>query len=203
MITPARKIDRRATYADLAALPEGVKAEIIDGVIETMPAPSPRHSHAQRVLGSRIGGPFHDDDGRGGPGGWWIFPEVDVQLPDGDVVRPDLAGWRRDRLPEPWDVRPITVVPDWICEVVSPTPASSRRDRVKKRHVYAQAGVAFYWLVDPDDRTLEALVLRDGGWFEVGVYDDTAVARIAPFEAIELEVGRLFAPRAPDSSSER
>jgi Uma2 family endonuclease len=195
MITPARKPERSATYADLAALPEGVRGEIFDGAVETQPAPLPRHSNAQRVLGARIGGPFQDDDGRGGPGGWWIFPDVDVQLPSGDVVRPDLAGWRRERLPDPGDIQPIAVVPDWVCEIVSPTPASRRRDRVKKRHLYAQAGVAFYWLVDPDDRTLEGLALRDGGWFEVGVYDDTAIVRIAPFEAIELEVGRLFLPR--------
>jgi Uma2 family endonuclease len=200
MIHPARKPERSATYADLASLPEGVRAEIFDGVVETQPAPLPRHSNAQRVLGARIGGPFQDDDGRGGPGGWWIFPDVDVQLPSGDVVRPDLAGWRRDRLPDPGDIQPIAVVPDWVCEIVSPTPTSRRRDRVKKRHLYAQAGVAFYWLVDPDDRTLEALALRDGGWFEVGVYDDTAVVRIAPFDAIELEVGRLFLPRTQQAS---
>lgn len=84
-------------------------------------------------------------------------------------------------------------MPDWICEILSPSNAS--HDRVKKRRLYAQAGVTFYWLVDPDGRTLEALTLRDDGWLEIGAFDDTAVVRIAPFEAIELDVGRLFLPR--------
>lgn len=201
MTSPARKLDRPATYADLEALPDGVKAEIIDGAIMTQPAPLPRHSKVQRVLGARIGGPFDDDDGYGGPGGWWIFPEVDVQLASGDVVRPDLAGWRRERLLDPGDIRPITVVPDWICEVLSPSNTSY--DRVTKRAKYARACVAFYWLVDPAERVLEALALRDGLWLELGVYDDTALARIAPFEAVELELGRLFLPRSPEPSSER
>lgn len=200
MTDTARKLDRPATYADLEALPEDNHAELIGGAIVTQPSSLPRHTRVQRVLGSRIGGPFDDEDGRAGPGGWWIFPEVDVQLPDGDVVRPDLAGWRRERLPAP-DVRPIMVVPDWICEVLSPSNASY--DLVTKRAMYARAGVPYYWLVDPEYRTLEALTLRDGMWLEVGVYDDTAVARIAPFEAVELEVGRLFLPRTVLQDSER
>lgn len=197
MTSPARKPGLPATYADLEALPEGVKAEIIDGTIVTQPAPLPRHARVAAGLLRGIGGPFDDDDGRGGPGGWWILPDVDVQLSSGDVVRPDIAGWRRERMPNPWDIRPITVVPDWVCEVLSPPNAA--HDRVTKRAKYAAAGIAFYWLVDPSERVLEALSLRDGGWFEVGVYDDTALARVAPFEAIELEVGRLFPPRATDT----
>jgi Uma2 family endonuclease len=147
----------------------------------------------QRAIGGFVGGPFHDDDGRGGPGGWWIFLEVDVALSEHDILRPDLAGWRRERLPEPGDTRPIEIVPDWICEVLSPSTAL--RDRVTKRALYAKSGVAHYWLVDPEARVLEALTLRDGIWVEVGVYDDSATARIAPFEAIELELSRLFLPR--------
>jgi len=106
------------------------------------------------------------------------------------------SGWRRERLPRPGSTRPIEVVPDWVCEVLSPSTAA--RDRVQKRHLYAQAGVAHYWLIDPDARVLEALVLSHGGWVELGVYDDSATARIAPFEAIELSVGRLFLRREAD-----
>lgn len=126
--------------------------------------------------------------------------EVDVALSLHDVVRPDLAGWRRERLPRPGSKRPIEVVPDWVCEVLSPTSAA--RDRVTKRALYARSGVAHCWLIDPDARVLEALALRDGTWVEVGVYDDTATARIAPFEAIELEVGRPFLPREADEANE-
>jgi len=121
---------------------------------------------------------------------------VDVALGPHDIVRPDLAGWRRERLPRPGNARPIEVVPDWGCEVLS--PSTSARDRVTKRHLYAQAGIRYYWLIDPEARVLEALTLRDGGWVELGVYDDTAKVRIEPFEAIELDVGRLFLPREAD-----
>ncbi len=181
-----------ATYADLLALPEGVRAELIAGVVEVLPAPRPRHANVQRALGRFVGGPFHDDDGFGGPGGWWIFLEVDVSLTPGDVVRPDLSGWRRDRLSQP-DVRPLTVVPDWVCEIASPSTAS--RDRVIKRRLYARSGVAHYWIVDPVARSIEAMTLRDGAWMETGVYGEDDLARIAPFEAVEIPVGRLFLPR--------
>lgn len=188
---PAKK---PATYADLLALPDDVRAEILDGEVVVSPSPLPRHSRVQRAVGSLVGKPFDDDDGRGGPGGWWILLEVDIQLAVHQVVRPDLAGWRRERLVDAWDTRPITVVPDWICEVSSPSNASM--DRVKKRALYAKHGVAYYWLVDPAERVLEALQLDGERWVEVGSYDDTSVARIAPFDAIELEVGRLFPPAA-------
>jgi Uma2 family endonuclease len=188
---PARKL---ATWADLLALPEDVRAEVIAGAVVTPPSPLPRHARAQRALGRFVGGPYDDDDGRGGPGGWWILLEVDVRLSPNDIVRPDLAGWRRERLARPWDLRPIDVVPDWVCEVVSPSNAA--QDRVRKRELYARHGVPFYWLVDPGERTLEALRLDAAtrAWVEVGAYDDGSIARIAPFEAIELEVQRLFPP---------
>lgn len=182
-----------ATYRDLLILAEEVRAEILAGELITAPAPLPRHSNAQRALGRFVGGPFHDDDGRGGPGGWWIFVEVDVELTEHDIVRPDLAGWRRARLPNPGALRPIRTVPDWVCEVTSPSSAS--RDRVTKRQLYAAHGVPFYWIVDPEARTLEALQLEHGRWAELGAWDDTAIAAIPPFEATSVEVGRLFLPK--------
>jgi Uma2 family endonuclease len=198
MSSPAPEL---ATYADLLALPSDVHAEVLGGEIVTAPAPLPRHSRVQRSISRFIGGPFDDDDGRGGPGGWWIFVEVDVALSAHDIVRPDLAGWRRERLPRPGPTRPIEIAPNWLCEVLS--PATAARDRVHKRNLYARAGVPHYWLIDPAARVLEALTLRDGAWLETGVYDDTSVARIPPFDGIELEVGRLFLPRdADDAHSE-
>lgn len=181
-----------ATYDDLLALAEDVKAEVVHGTLVVLPSVLPKHSRVQRALGSFIGGPFDDDDGRGGPGGWWILLEVDIRLSAHDVVRPDLAGWKRDRLPEPWNTRPIDVRPDWICEVTS--PSNSAHDRITKRRLYAEHGVPHYWIIDPSESTLEAFALRDGVWVDVGAYDHTATARIPPFEAIELEVGRLFPP---------
>jgi len=195
-VQPARK---RATYDDLLALPEGTRAEIVAGEVVTLPAPMPRHLRVQRTLGSFVGGPFDDDDGYGGPGGWWIFMEIDVRFELHETVRADVAGWRRERLPRP-NVRPVDVVPDWICEVLSASNAA--RDRVEKRALYAKHGVAYYWMIDPEARTLEALVLERGRWLEVGSYDDTMTARIAPFDAIELPVGRLFLPRDVDPPRE-
>jgi Uma2 family endonuclease len=185
---------RPATYEDLLHLPEDVRAEIIGGQIVALPSPRPRHSKPQRALGRFIGGPFDDDDGHGGPGGWWIFVEVDVKLGE-HVVRPDLSGWRRERLPDP-DLRPIPLVPDWICEVLS--ESNEAHDRVTKRRVYAEQGVAYYWIVDPEARTLEAFVLEAGRWVDAGSFDESAVARIAPFELVELPVGRLFLPKKPE-----
>ncbi len=189
-VEPARKL---ATYDELFALPSGTRAEILDGAIVTSPSSLPEHGRAQQGLARTVGSPFDEDDGRGGPGGWWILQEIDVRLGPHDIVRPDVCGWRRERLPSPWGQRPIEVVPDWICEVVSPSNES--HDRVKKRRLYAGTSVAFYWIVDPAARTLEALRLVDGIWVDAGSFDDEDVARIPPFEAVELEVGRLFPPR--------
>lgn len=186
-----------ATYEDLVARNEDDRAEIIDGVFVTPPPPIPGHGRGQGSIIHEIGGPFDYEDGRGGPGGWWILPEVDVALAAHDVVRPDIAGWRRERLPDPWHLRPVTIVPDWICEVISSSHAA--HDRVTKRRLYARHGVAYYWLLHPIERTLEAWRLDPATktWHEVGSYDDTAKARIAPFDAIEIEVAKFFPPLAP------
>lgn len=187
---------RAASYDDLLALPAGVRAEIVGGELCTLPAPRPRHSKPQGALRRFIGGPFDDDDGFGGPGGWWIFVEVEVEL-SGDVVRPDLAGWHRERLPDP-DLRPIPVVPDWICEVLS--DSNEAHDRVTKRRLYAQGGVVHYWIVDPTARTLEAFALDGSSWRDAGSFDEGSIARIPPFEGIELPIGRLFLPRPGEPS---
>jgi len=194
--THARGVDsalKLATYADLLALPADARAEIVGGAIVLLPAPRPRHLKVQGALRRFLGGPYDDDDGFGGPGGWWIFGEVDVRFERHETVRADLAGWRRVRLPDP-DQRPIDVVPDWICEVLSASNVA--RDRVEKRALYARAGVAHYWLVDPDARTVEALALQGAQWLEAGAWTDGARVRIAPFDEVELDISRLFLPRA-------
>jgi Uma2 family endonuclease len=184
---------RLSTYADLLRLPDDVRAEILAGQIVTSPAPLPKHSKAQGAIRRFVGGPFDDDDGSGGPGGWWIFVEVDVQLTSHDILRPDLAGWRRERLPNPGDQRPIEVTPDWVCEVLS--PSTTARDRVVKSKLYAERGIGYYWPLDADARTLEAFQLVEHRWVLVGTYEDSDIARVPPFQAVELPIGRLFLPR--------
>lgn len=186
---------RLATYEDLLALDADVRAEVVRGALVVAPAPLPRHSKVQGALRRFVGGAFDDDDGRGGPGGWWVLLEVDVRLGRHDIVRPDLAGWRRERLVDPWDLRPIDVVPDWVCEITS--PSNARHDRVTKAKLYLEAKVPSLWLVDPDTRVLEALVREGERWVEAGRFSDGDVVRIPPFEAIELEVARLFPPAPP------
>jgi Uma2 family endonuclease len=183
---------KRATYADLVTLPDDVRAEIHAGEVVVSPSPTPRHAKAQGAMRRFVGGPYDDDDGHGGPGGWWILLEVDVRFEVNEIVRPDLSGWRRERLDDPWDKRPIDVVPDWVCEVLSQSNAAT--DRVRKRQLYARHGVTHYWIVDPMARTLEAMTLQDGAWLEVGSYTDGSVAHIEPFHEIELDIARLFPP---------
>lgn len=194
-MSTAPKLERLATYEDLLPLPEMLRAEVIAGQVHTQPGALPLHGRAQRVLGRGIGGPFDDDHDSGGPGGWWIFPDADIRFGPHDIVRPDLSGWRRERLVDPWYMRPIEVVPDWICEVLSPSNAA--HDRKRKGQLYAHHGVPHYWLVDPTERTLEALVLEGGRWVVAGIYDDSSVVRVAPFEAVELRVTGLFPPLPP------
>ena len=189
-MTAAAKL---ATYDDLLAVPEDIKAEVLGGELVTQPSPSLRHVRVQSGMNRFLGGPFDFDDD--GPGGWYIVSEVDVRLGEHDIVRPDVVGWRRERLDARIDATPIDVVPDWICEVLS--PSSTRRDRLVKFQLYARHGVPHYWLIDPIARLLEAYALDGGQWKSIGVHDDTAHARIAPFDAIELPVGRLFLPAPP------
>jgi Uma2 family endonuclease len=190
-IDHARKL---ATWDDLAARPERDRSEVIEGVLVTPPSPLPRHARIQAGIAREIGGPFDvDGGGRGKPGGWWILSEVDVRLSRHDIVCPDGVGWRRSRLPDPWDTLPIDVIPDWICEVLS--PSNPQHDRVTKRRLYAKHGVAWFWIIDPVARVLEALKLdRAKRWVEVGVYDDESPVHVAPFDAIALDLRRLFPP---------
>lgn len=192
---------RLATFADLIALGDSAFHEILGGAVVEKAAPSPEHGLAQRALGRFIGGPFHDDDGRGGPGGWWILTEVEVELAAHEVVRPDLVGWRRYRLPAPWGSRPVRVTPDWVCEVLS--PSDERRDRVQKAALYARAGVGRYWLVAPDERFVEAFELKDGSWVRLGAWQDGQRARIRPFEDVELDLSRLFPPAVPSANTDQ
>ena len=181
MIHPARKVP---TLADLEALPPDVKGEIIEGVLYTMTRPRGPHQRAALAVGSDLRGPF--DAGKGGPGGWWILPEPGIELPNTPEIAPDVAGWRRERLPELPGDAPIRVAPDWVCEILSPT--TRRHDLLVKKPYYARVGVSHHWLIDLEARTLTAYRLESGHWLELGVYGDEREARIEPFEAAALDV---------------
>jgi Uma2 family endonuclease len=179
---------RPATYEDLLAVPDHLVAEILDGELHTSPRPAPRHASATSGLGGILHGPF--DRGRGGPGGWWILDEPELHLCR-DVVVPDLAGWRRERLPRLPDEAFSSAAPDWICEVVSPSTAAM--DRVKKLRIYSRESVRHAWLIDPIARTLEVFRLDDGRWTLLTSASGGEVLRVEPFDAIDLELGLLWA----------
>jgi Uma2 family endonuclease len=183
---------KRATYEDVLNAPENKVAEILDGELFLSPRPRLPHAAAQAAIQSKLWSRF--DDGERGPDGWIVVTEPELHLA-GAIVVPDVAAWRRERLPalpdRPW----LDLAPDWVCEVLS--PSTERADRGRKLRAYAAAGVAHAWLVKPTDRTLEVLRLHDAAWTIVGVWEDSAVVRVEPFEAMELELGRLWVGPAP------
>jgi Uma2 family endonuclease len=159
----------------------------VDGKLYTTPRPAPRHASASSGLGGLLHGPF--DRGRGGPGGWRILDEPELHL-GRDVLVPDLAGWRRERLPSLPETAYFPLAPDWICEVVSPSTASM--DRVKKLGIYAREGVRHAWIVDPLARTLEVLRLEAAHWIILATAAAQDVARAEPFDALEIDLSLLW-----------
>ena len=176
-----------ATYQDVLDAPAHQVAEIIDGTLHTHPRPARPHARASSVLGGKIGGPFDYD--AGGPGGWWIIDDPELHLGE-DVLVPDLAGWRRERMPEFSGPPYFPLAPDWVCEVLS---ASTRRlDLHGKRPVYAREGVGHLWLIEPTDRTLEAFEIRDREWALIATAKDDDPISIRPFDAITFSLGDLW-----------
>ena len=183
---PARKLP---TLADLDALPPGIKGEIIEGVLYTMTRPRALHQGAMLDVASDLRDPFQR--GKGGPGGWWILPEPGIELPGTPEIAPDIAGWRRERMPVLPGDEPIRVVPDWVCEILS--PSTRRHDLLVKKPYYAKVGVAYHWLIDREARTVTSYRLHSGQWLELGVYGDPRDARIEPFADVPLDVQSWWA----------
>lgn len=177
-----------ARYEDLFDLPENVIGQIIQGQLIALPRPTPRHALVTSEIGMSIGNPFQK--GRGGPGGWWILDEPELHL-DTDILVPDVAGWRRERMPTLPEEAFFTLVPDWICEVLS--PRSARLDRVVKMPIYAQQGVEWLWLADPNLHTLEVYRLLDRHWRLEGAWQEADVVQAPPFEDISLQLSDWWA----------
>ncbi len=184
---PARK---RATYEDVLNAPTHLVAEILDGTLYTHPRPSMPHSLAGSALGEELGPPFKR--GRGGPGGWMILDEPELHLgSEPDILVPDLAGWRRERLPEVPLSAYLTLAPDWACEVLS--PSTEDVDRAEKMPIYARELVAHLWLIDPLLKTLEVYRLDGDSYRVVHTWRGNARVRAEPFDAIELDLSILWA----------
>jgi Uma2 family endonuclease len=187
----------RATYDDLLKVPDILVAEILDGELFTSPRPAFPHARATTALHGaidpfdrRIGGP-------GGPGGWWILFEPELHLGP-DILVPDLAGWRRERMPVLPDVAYAELAPDWVCEVVSPSTA--RVDRVRKVPIYAREGVSHLWLVDPLQQTLEVFQLERQHWVLVSTHGGAETVQAEPFEALALDMSRWWLASEPEQA---
>ncbi len=179
-----------ALYDRLTALPEGLTGEILNGQLHAQPRPSGSHRGVESALQIELGGPF--DRGRGGPDGWRILVEPEIHfVRDREVCVPDLAGWRRGRLPQlPTDQR-FEVLPNWVCEILSPSTES--KDRQIKMPIYARYGVRFAWLVDPLKQMLEAFTLEEGDWRQLGTWRGGETVAVTPFDAVQLALRDLWA----------
>lgn len=180
---------KRATFHDLAALGD-VSAEVIHGVIVYKADPSAEHGDAQLALGALLRQHFHRKGGPAGPGGWWLLTDVDVAFAEHEVYRPDIAGWRRDRVLERPTGRPIAVRPDFICEILSESNAAT--DQVDKFRAYAASSMPFYWIADPGRKILTVYRLEGDGYAVALHAKPGEVVNAPPFEAFALSVGLLF-----------
>ncbi|MEO8468028.1 MAG: Uma2 family endonuclease [Gammaproteobacteria bacterium] len=180
-----KPLQKGATYDDLREVPEHFVAEMFDGDLYASPRPALPHANATGALFAEIYKSFHRKD----PSGWVLLFEPELHFRN-DVLVPDIAGWRRTRLPSVPAEAYVTLAPDWICEVLS--TSTEALDRGKKLRIYAREGVAHAWLVDPLAHSLEVLSLAADQWTPLKRYEGEAKIRVAPFDAIEFELGALW-----------
>ena len=190
ILRPVPLVKRNATYDDLCALPDHMVAEIIDGDLFASPRPASPHALASSMLGAVLIAGFGGEPGGAGvPGGWWILDEPELHFGQ-NVLVPDLAGWRRERMPTVPDVAGFQLAPDWVCEVIS--PSTGEIDRGRKMRVYARERVGHLWIVDPILRTLEVYRLEDGRWVVASTHAGTEQICAEPFEAVPLDMRRWW-----------
>lgn len=187
----ARKAPGSATIEDLLAMPEEGRYELVDGELLPKEAARAAHGRAQTRLGASLD-PFHRRPGGppDRPGGWWFASEVLIQFTPRQIRRPDVAGWRRERMPElPTDL-PVAVIPDWICEILS--SSNSSNDTITKMNLYQQVQVRHYWLLDPQQETLTVYRWTPEGYLRVLGAQRGDRVHAEPFDAIEIAVGVYF-----------
>jgi Uma2 family endonuclease len=193
MVQPSR---RWATLEDLAACDDPGRRELIGGEIVEKAAPSADHSWSETRLVEAVG-PFNRKPGARGPGGWWIFTEIHVAYPGGEVYCHDAGGWRRERVPVRPTGWPVRLRPDWVCEIVS--PKHEKQDLVVKPRVLHAAEVPHYWVVDPEEQILLVHRWSPDGYIVVQRAAAGETVRAEPFDAIELRVGMLFGDEDDDT----
>lgn len=176
-----------ATYADIEALPPNVVGEILYGQLVTQPRPALPHIAAASAMGGVLNPPFQF--GSGGPGGWIIADEPELHLGP-HVVVPDLAGWRRERLAGRENVAWVDIVPDWVCEILS--PSSEVYDRGVKRRIYATYGVDHLWLLDPRSKLLEVFRRQNGDWLLTHNFAGEENVSAPPFDAVTFSLGLMW-----------
>jgi Uma2 family endonuclease len=196
VLTANKKPRKAATYADLEAVPPHLVAEILGGELVTHPRPSNRHATAHTSLVGSLT-PSFQFGGGGGPGGWWFKIEPELHLGE-HVSVPDIAGWRRDRMTAEPDGHAITLPPDWICEILSPSTAPY--DRTIKLGIYHQFGVGHLWYVDPIARTLEVFERGSEHWILLGVFAEFQDVSAKPFDALTFNLGTLWPFDEPPST---
>jgi Uma2 family endonuclease len=186
--------DRRdELYQQYLELPEYKRGEIINGTLYIMSRPAPPHANAATVLTSELNLAFQR--GRGGPGGWWIIAEPEIHFAPKEPLSPDIAGWRVDRMPSLPNTAHFELAPDWICEVLS--KSTERIDRQEKLPIYARHGIKHAWLLDPIAKLLEVYALDSKQqWRTVEIIEGDRTVRVAPFDAIEIELASLWAASA-------
>jgi Uma2 family endonuclease len=181
-----KPLKKGATYDDLVRVPENFVAEMFDGELYASPRPALPHALAAVALVAKLGGPFGFDRD---PGGWRMLIEPELHFGN-DVLVPDLAAWRRARLPTVPDDAYLTLAPDWVCEVLS--PSTETIDRGRKLGIYAREAVPHVWLVDPLRQSLEVLALEAGSLEKIEEHHGNVRVRAQPFDAVELELQALW-----------
>lgn len=190
MADPAR---RRATYQDVLDAPPNMVAEVIFGELHLFPRPRMRHAVAASTLGSELLTLFAS--AKRGPGGWVILDEPEVHLgSEPDIIVPDIAGWRRERMPRiPREAAFTTLAPDWVCEVLS--PSTQALDRADKMEVYRREAVRHVWHIEPAGQTLEVFRFDETSqrYLQAAVWRGGVAVRAEPFDAVELDLAPLWA----------
>lgn len=187
VVQPIRNLDD-LLYEEYLAVPSHLRAEIIGGTLYVLPRPAPRHANAASVLGADLNSAFQR--GRGGPGGWWILFEPELQLDPKQPILPNIAGWRVENMPKLPETAFFTVAPDWVCEVLS--RSTEKVDRDEKLPYYAAHGVRHVWLLDPIEKRLEVYSLDPERGRTVRMFEGDPTVRMEPFDAIELDLSALW-----------